>query len=126
MDDNDTGFIDKINIFLYNDKTFYSTTAMSNVESVCKKSALLPSTTGLPIGSTSIISVDKKIYKDNKERLDITFQIEPIATEADKNNIVFGELLGGLSNLVANKNGKQTKISNLHNLFLKDIIKPCV
>ena len=76
VDDNDTGFIDKINIFLYNDKTFYFTTAMSNVESVCKKSALLPSTTGLPIGSTSIISVDKKIYKDNKERLDITFQIE--------------------------------------------------
>lgn len=109
VDDNDTGFIDKINIFLYNDKTFYSTTAMSNVESVCKKSALLPSTTGLPIGSTSIISVDKKIYKDNKERLDITFQIEPIATEADKNNIVFGELLGGLSNLVANKKWKIDK-----------------
>lgn len=52
----------------------------------------------------SMSSSEKNIYKDNKERIDMTFQIEPIASDK---NIVIGQYLLKLSDLVlTNKNAK--------------------
>lgn len=106
VDDDDTGFVNEANIKLFNDRSFQTTSTIGNVEYICKTSALLPYRDYSPEAINSIISVDKKFYKDNKERLDVTFQIEPIAIEEDKDNIVFGELLGGLSDLVSEKKWK--------------------
>ena len=50
------------------------------------------------------ISFNEKIYKDNKERINYTLQIEPIS---DTKDIVFSEYLIRLSNLILHDNNKK-------------------
>ena len=57
----------------------------------------------------SLSSSEKNIYKDNKERIDMTFQIEPIATDK---NIIIGQYLLKLSDLVVTNENAKIDISN--------------
>lgn len=52
------------------------------------------------IEEKNTLSFDKKIYKDNKELIDMTFQIEPIS---DSPNVMFSQWLMKLSSLIYNK-----------------------
>lgn len=85
-------------------------------------SKALPMLKQTPSGSiiketkNSIIIEQEDIYKDNKERINMTIQVEPISNE--QNDIVFGDYFVKLSNLASDSNDKykdnETVYKNLY------------
>lgn len=98
VDDDETGAIEGVSVWLYNSGSF-----SAGADKLCEYSALLPQNTNPSLSNAhNLMYHSEKIYKDNKEKIDLTFQVEPISLEQD--DIVIGEMLPRLSDLaIANR-----------------------
>lgn len=118
VDDRETGAIKDIdyqlshtevsipNLVLNNDS---GSAALNQFYSYCKNLPI--KTLSLP-GEQQLLSIsssEKNICKDNKERIDMTFQIEPIAIDK---NIVIGQYLLKLSDLILTNENAKVDVSN--------------
>lgn len=105
MVDNDvTGFIDKMGIYVCHfDQTELYDKILSNddeVNDIYNESILLPNiSSDYWEFSTNKIGGEYDINKDNKELIDMTFQIEPITKD---NNVMFSQWFMKLSDLLYN------------------------
>ena len=98
VDDDETGAIEEIGFYLYNSGSF-----SGGADALCAYSALLPQNSNPSLtNARNLMYYSEKVYKDNKEKIDMTFQVEPLSLEQD--DIVIGEMLPKLSDLtIANR-----------------------
>lgn len=120
VDDAETGNIDYLSFILFhrNQKDLYLVDNDSVVSNFYDKTQNLPKILdeNMLKDGTNIIKESDFLYKDNKERINMSFQIEPIS---DNKDIIISRFLGQLSNLMisdniqkinANKTVKETYI----------------
>lgn len=124
VDDDETGAIKDMS-FEVNNTTLTPSLIVdsrSNALEIYNFSKALPMLTQISSGSiiketkNSIVIEQEDIYKDNKERINMTIQVEPISNE--QNDIVFGDYFVKLSNLASDSNDKykdnETVYKNLY------------
>lgn len=120
VDDNETGAISELSFSLSHKEVSpiitagTSDTETAKIDNFYQYSMTLPKKViEIPCETTNEVVIPyEKIYKDNKERIDITLQIEPISL--DKNDIVFSVYFAKLSNLVfSSDNGKNEQDTNI-------------
>ena len=107
VDNVETGSIAHLGFRLFHDNSYMPTILYpDNGVMMLELKEKFSSLKNLPKSPMSVLetSINNIIYsdyfyKDNKERINMTFQIEPISTQ--KNDIVFSEYLMKLSNLVS-------------------------
>lgn len=104
VDDSETGAIDELSIeFSHSDyKTAYITQDNTLVGQVYNYTQNLPKSNISAMNDVQRSNVwginNENMFKDNKERIDFSFQIEPISD--DVNNVVISRYLPTLSNLM--------------------------
>ncbi len=103
VDDSDTGFTKKLGFYIcHHDNDNIDSVVedynINNIRNAYDKILQLPKIENE--GNTNIIGKEYEINKDNKEQIDMTFQIEPIT---DSNDILFSSYLMKLSDLLAEK-----------------------
>ena len=120
VDDNETGAISELSFSLSHKEVSpiitagTSDTETAKIDNFYQYSMTLPKKViEIPCETANEIVIPyEKIYKDNKERIDITLQIEPISL--DKNDVVFSVYFAKLSNLVfSSDNGKNEQDTNI-------------
>ena len=106
VDDTDTGYIDTMGFYVAHiDKSSefldspqtYNKSKINNV--FTNKIFKMPLIDSFDTNPTNVIGGTFKINKDNKERIDMTYQIEPISTD---DNVMFSQWMMKLSDLISN------------------------
>lgn len=101
VDDSETGFTETLGFYVcHHDNTELDNEVVDYDEDVVsaayEKILALPKITDS--GNTNVIGAEYKINKDNKEQIDMTFQIEPIT---DSDDVMFTSYLMKLSDLLS-------------------------
>ena len=105
VDDVETGFIDSLGFYVCHidkSKEFLDNPMAYNKSSITtiytEKLFNMPAVTNLS-NTTNIIGGNFRVHKDNKERIDMTYQIEPISTNDE---VMFSSWMMKLSDLISN------------------------
>ena len=119
VDNSETGFANKMGFYIshINKKDYFSDKPQKNENfntyDVYNKLLSMPIIID-EVEETNVIHVDDLVLKDNKEVLDMTFQVEPIS---DSSDIIFSNWLMKLSSLISTKNkiGQNWEIKDYDN-----------
>lgn len=102
-DDEETGAIENMGFYVGHNKTVNDIKALSgkndifnNTYKYIQNLPALTESNNYPIEIKNSFGLQEKIYKDNKERIDMTFQLEPISIDK---NIFISDWMFKLSNL---------------------------
>lgn len=107
VEDDETGAINYLSFILFHNKAkdLYLVNDDNTVSSFYNKIQKLPKAEYVLKDGINIMEESGSFYKDNKERINMSFQIEPIS---DSKDIVVSRLLSQLSNLMISDNVQKT------------------